>query len=173
MALDLVLKSLLKSKRFVGSSVEEKDWTAVSKLIPGYTPQQVCFRCSKLQDLFKAYKNCYACCPVMFCIKKFSFQCKTKWDELCTETSSVPRGRNEEDDLDDVVEYLLKRKESNQCSDEVNRSVESDISDHEVADLTESLYDCGKLPSSCTRLSHWSLTGIKDTCTIADGRIPL
>ncbi|XP_046840893.1 SANT and BTB domain regulator of class switch recombination-like isoform X2 [Xenia sp. Carnegie-2017] len=108
MALDLVLKSLLKSKRFVGSSVEEKDWTAVSKLIPGYTPQQ----------------------------------CKTKWNELCTETSSVSRGRNEEDDLDDVVEYLLKRKESNQCSDEVNRSVESDISDHEVADLTESLYDC-------------------------------
>ena len=43
MALELVLKSLLSSTKFVNSSAEEKDWIAVAKLIPGATPKQVCW----------------------------------------------------------------------------------------------------------------------------------
>ena len=41
MALELVLKSLLSSTKFVNSSPDEKDWIAISKLIPGATPKQV------------------------------------------------------------------------------------------------------------------------------------
>jgi hypothetical protein len=42
MALELVLKSLLSSTKFVNSTADEKDWAAVAKLIPGATPKQVC-----------------------------------------------------------------------------------------------------------------------------------
>ena len=42
MALELVLKSLLGSAKFVNSSADEKDWVAIAKLIPGATPKQVC-----------------------------------------------------------------------------------------------------------------------------------
>lgn len=41
MALELVLKSLLCSSKFTNSSADEKDWGAISKLIPGVTPKEV------------------------------------------------------------------------------------------------------------------------------------
>lgn len=42
MALELILRSLLNSKKFINSTSEEKDWQAISKLVPGTTPKQVC-----------------------------------------------------------------------------------------------------------------------------------
>ena len=39
MALDLMLKSLVKSTDF--NDMPDKNWTSISKLIPGTTPKQV------------------------------------------------------------------------------------------------------------------------------------
>ena len=41
MALELILRSLLNSKKFINSTSEEKDWQAISKLVPGTTSKQV------------------------------------------------------------------------------------------------------------------------------------
>lgn len=39
LALDLILKSFLKSSAF--NELQEKNWSAISRLIPGTTPKQV------------------------------------------------------------------------------------------------------------------------------------
>lgn len=57
--LDLILKTLIESPDF--SSLETKNWEAISHLIPGTTPMQVCLVstnfCGFMMKFFKLQKK--------------------------------------------------------------------------------------------------------------------
>lgn len=87
MALELILRSLLNSKKFINSTSEEKDWQAISKLVPGTTPKQ--------------------------CAKKWAELCQKSWfmKPVTFKDDSLDL------DLNAVVEYLLHCKESEESTE--------------------------------------------------------
>lgn len=119
MALELVLRSLLNCKKFVNSTPDEKDWLAVSKLVPGTPPKQ--------------------------CAKKWEELCQKSWFvKPAVQSTQASSDFN----LDAVVDYLLHRKDSEESSEEM-RIDDQDSAPVDKATLSEKIQEqaehCSKL----------------------------
>ncbi|CAB4000510.1 uncharacterized protein KIAA1841-like [Paramuricea clavata] len=119
MALELVLKSLLSSTKFVNSSADEKDWVAIAKLIPGATPKQ--------------------------CARKWDELCHQNL--LIKPSHTLSSSTRANSDLDSIVDFLLHKRESDESQDEVHVIEEdgnNEDSNNQVVYLTEKASEQGK-----------------------------
>lgn len=81
MALDLMLKNFLASSEF--NNLENKNWAAVSKLVPGTTPRQVKTPSNIYRYLFKMYiATCYTYLQFVL-----HLQCQHRYEDLRKEVS--------------------------------------------------------------------------------------